>query len=262
MSSLKVAIYQYAARPETPAERVERLAGVVGNLYGKGTDLLICPELFTSGYNIGAAVRELAEPREGPALARLAKLARENGIALLVGYPERDGETVFNSALCLGPDGSTLANHRKLRLPSAFEKENFATGDGLTLFDLKGVRLAILICYDAEFPEAARAAARAGAQLLAVPTALRQHYLHVSRAVMPTRAFENGVFVAYANYAGREDDWHYCGESCIVGPDGHDRARAGCEEAVVEAMLDTAAVDRARAAIPYLEDARGLGWRG
>lgn len=255
MTSLKIAIYQYAARPETPAARVGRLAGIAADL--RGTDLVICPELFTSGYNIGPAVKELAEPRDGPTLARLAAVARDSGIAVLAGYPERAGEAVYNSAICVGPDGGLLANHRKLHLPSAFEKENFLTGDALTLFDLKGIRLAILICYDAEFPEAARAAARAGAQAILVPTALRERYRHVSRAVMPTRAFENGCFLAYANYAGEEGDWRYCGESCIVGPDGHDLARAGSEEAVIEATLDMAEIARARETIPYLEDARG-----
>ncbi len=256
MSSLKIAIYQYAARPETPAERVDRLAGVATELRGRDMDLLVCPELFTSGYNIGPAVRTLAEPRDGPTLGRLAGLARESGIALLAGYPERDGEAVFNAAICFGPDGGLLANHRKLHLPSDFEKESFRTGDSLTLFDLKGVRLAILICYDAEFPEPARAAARAGAQVIVVPTALREQYRHVSRAVMPTRAFENGCFLTYANYAGEEGDWRYCGESCIVGPDGHDLARAGNAETVIEAALDMVDLARARETIPYLKDAR------
>ena len=81
------------------------------------------------------------------------------------------------------------------------------------------------ICYDVEFPEAVRALALAGAELIAVPTALIRPFDIVARAIVPARAFENQVYVAYAGMCGSEAGLGYCGLSCIVGPDGQDRAR-------------------------------------
>jgi predicted amidohydrolase len=119
------------------------------------------------------------------------------------------------------------ANHRKLQLPSDYERENFMRGGRLTLLDLAGWKAALLVCYDVEFPEAVRACALGGAELVVVPTALRDRWGFVANTMIPTRAFENGVFLLYANYAGSEGDWNYLGASCAIGPDGSEIARAG-----------------------------------
>ena len=78
-----------------------------------GADLAIFPEMFLTGYNIGDAVFKLAEPVDGPSAGKAADIARTAGVALLYGYPERDGDTVYNSALLIGRDGAPLANYRK-----------------------------------------------------------------------------------------------------------------------------------------------------
>jgi len=109
-----------------------------------------------------------------------------------------------------------------------------------------------------EFPETVRSAALAGAHLVIAPTALSDRWPVVARQVIPTRAFENGLFVAYANHAGAHGDVSYLGESCIVGPDGRDLARAGAAPSVIAAALDPAAITAAREAIPFLTDCAGL----
>ena len=140
----------------------------------QGADLLVCPEMYLTGYAIGpAAVRRLAEPVDGPSAARAAAIAREAGMALLYGYPElgADGR-VYNAALLLDRDGRPLANHRKTHLYGDLDRNAFSAGDGPpTIAELDGVRLGILICYDVEFPENVRLLALAGAELMAVPTA-------------------------------------------------------------------------------------------
>ena len=87
------------------------------------------------------------------------------------------------------------------------------------------LRIALLICYEIEFPEAARNAALNGADLILAPTALGAQWGVVAHKLVPTRAFENGIFIAYANHAGREGEIEYLGESCIVDPMGNDLAR-------------------------------------
>jgi 5-aminopentanamidase len=121
-----------------------------------------------------------------------------------------------------------------------------------------GVRLGMLICYDLEFPENARRLARAGAELLAVPTALPEapEAEVISGPMIRTRAFENQVFVAYAGLAGRDARFAYAGGSHIAAPDGATLARAGQGRARMPAEIEPAAFGASRARNPYLADLR------
>jgi predicted amidohydrolase len=225
----------------------------------EGIRLLILPEMFLTGYNIGAAaVRLAAEPRDGRAAARAAEIARRHGVALLYGYPELDAEgRVFNAALLMERDGSALAHYRKSQLFGEVDRAAFSPGEGgAVTAEIDGVRLGILICYDVEFPEVARGVALAGADLIAVPTAQMMPYEFVPRVMIPTRAYENSVFVAYANRCDVEGAFTYTGESCIVAPDGAFLARAGRGEALIFADLDPARLRAARRANTYLADRR------
>jgi predicted amidohydrolase len=102
-----------------------------------------------------------------------------------------------------------------------------------------------------------RALARKGVELVISPTALGRRWGIVAEKVIPARAFENGVFLAYVDQAGTENGHAYAGLSCLVGPDGADRARAGAGEEVVTAEIDLADITAMRAAIPYLDELRG-----
>lgn len=248
---MRAGVFQCAGGGLSPPDRLHRLAGV---LQPDQFDLVVCPELFMSGYHAGDALVEFAQPCGGAFTLQVAELARSNGSAIVYGYPERDGKHLYNSAACVDSSGEVIANHRKMLLPPSFETRYFQAGDGLTLFDLSGIRCAMLICYDAEFPEAVRAAAEAGAQVVIVPTALADEWGSVALQMMPTRAFENGVWLLYANHAGVENGIRYFGSSCIVAPDGRDAARAGAEEELILASLDPQRVADARARLPYLND--------
>lgn len=236
-------------------QRLERLRAA---LRGQDLDLVVCAELFMSGYDVGEEAAKRAEPCNGPFASQVAAVAQETGCAIVYGYPERDGERLYNAAACIAADGRLLANHRKLVLPPGFEGAYFTPGQGLTLFSLGGMRCAILICYDAEYPEAVRAAAEAGAEVVIVPTALVKQWAVVACQVMPARAFENGVWLLYANHAGVENGSRYLGGSCILAPDGRDAARVGGEEALVVASLDKEQVVTAQRRLPYLKNVQDL----
>jgi predicted amidohydrolase len=220
------------------------------------TDLVIFPEMFLTGYNIGDTVFSLAEPADGPSAAAVATIARDSGVSILYGYPERSGRRIYNSALFIHPTRGTIANYRKTHLYGQEEKRLFAPGDDLVMAELEGLKVGILICYDIEFPEAVRSLALAGAELIAVPTALIQPFDIVARTLVPARAFENQVYVAYAGMCGREGNLGYCGLSCIVGPDGNDLARAGSNPSLLFAEIDPSAITRGRKKNPYLSDRR------
>ena len=255
--TLRVAVAQHDAALKGPGERFDWLARQARDLAGVN-HLLVCPELFMSGYDVGDDLHRFAEPADGDFADRVSDLARETGMAIVYGYPERDGEAVYNAALCIDTDGATLANHRKAVLPPGFESQFFGHGDGLTLITVAGVRVAVVICYEIEFPETVRNVAQLGAEVVCAPTALVAQWGQVANQLIPTRAFENGVYVLYANHAGREGKSHYLGHSCIVDPWGRDIARAGPDPAVITATVETETVRAAQERLPYLRDCAAI----
>jgi len=252
---MKVAVFQCDLAGADTETRLARLHHVMQQAQA---DLLLCPELFMSGYHVGDRIPHLAEGQDGPFARRVAEIARTTGTAVAYGYPEAAEGRIYNSALCIGRDGETLANHRKLVIPPGPEVAHFTAGDGLTLFDLDGIRMALLICYDIEFPEAARAVSAAGAEVILAPTALAAQWSVVAERVIPARAFENGSHIVYANHAGTESGLEYAGSSVILDPIGGDQARAGTTDTVITAILDRDQVHHARARLPYLRDVADL----
>ena len=145
------------ASPEpTEVERnLERLARAAKHASAEGVALLICPEMYLTGYNIGIdAVRRLAEPSDGPSAHAVAEMARENGIAIVYGYPERGTEdAIFNSAQLFSANGTPLANYRKTHLFGDLDNSMFSASDAdSAVVELGGWRVGMLICYDVEFP--------------------------------------------------------------------------------------------------------------
>lgn len=191
-----------------------------------GADALVLPEIWLPGYNQpGIAAQAL--PIDSAPMLRLAAAARHHATALVVGYAERDGDRLHNSAACFGPDGALLCNYRKVQLYGPRERALYTPGDALPTFRLAGETAAILICYDVEFGPHIKFLADRGATLILVPTANMAPFIHVPRATVPAMAACHGVTIAYANYGGTEGDLTYVGLSTIAGPHGEILAQAG-----------------------------------
>lgn len=251
---LIVGVYQPEAREETPEDRLVRLARIFEDPAARRCDLIVCPELYLSGYFVDDRIPARAEAHTGPFARRVCEIAQQRECTIVYGYPESTEAGVFNAALCAGPDGRVLANHRKNLLPYDYEERYFQAGRRPTVLDVKGWRVGLLICYEVEFPEPVRYYARNGCDLVIAPTALTEDWPVVARQVIPARAFENNVFVAYANHAGVENGNRYLGDSVIASPFGGDLARAGPEEAVITARLEHAEIARARSRLRFLQD--------
>ncbi|GLZ53652.1 nitrilase-related carbon-nitrogen hydrolase [Actinomycetospora sp. NBRC 106378] len=213
---MRIAVWQ-ARGPDAGSER---LTAAVARAAAAGADVLVTPELFATGYGV---------PFGGPdpdLLPRVRRAAAEHGVAVVVSEPH-DGHV---TAVVVGPDGEVLGRYAKTHLWGDDERAAFTAGDGTPLLvDLAGERCAVVICYDVEFPEVVRSLAVAGARTVLVPTALDDPA--VARVLVPARAMENGVAIAYANQC----DDPFCGTSLIVGPDGTVLARAGEEEELLVA---------------------------
>lgn len=191
-----------------------------------GADAVVLPEVWLHGYN-QPGIPAHALPLDSPPLHRLAAAAKRHATALVVGYAERDGDRLYNSAACFGADGALLANYRKVQLYGPREAALYPPGDALPTFRLGAKTAAILICYDVEFAPHVKSLADRGATLILVPTANMAPFTHVPRATVPAMAACHGVTIAYANYCGTEGDLTYVGLSTIAGPHGELLAQAG-----------------------------------
>ena len=251
---LTVAGLQAAGVPGDVEANCAQLRAAAAEAATAGARLLITPELYLTGYDIGDQVRELARL---DLTGAVRQIAREAGLAILAGLPEPAGERLYNTAILVGGRGEELLRYRKTHLFGDLDRRYFVPGDDLVaVAELHGVRMAVLICYDVEFPETARAAAERGADLIAVPTAQMTPFEFVAEQVVRTRAWENQVYLAYVNHDGRERTLEYVGRSSIVAPSGDVLAGAGHGDQLLLATIDTEVVARARAQNPYLNDRR------
>ncbi|WP_250152205.1 carbon-nitrogen hydrolase family protein [Ancylobacter radicis] len=249
---------QTAGDPENrPSVNLDILERAAARAAQGGADLLLAPEMFLTGYNIGREAAEaVAEPADGASAVRAAQIASTHNVALCYGYPERDAAgLIYNSALLLDRDGRQLLNFRKTHLFGDLDRAMFAPGAGTAeVAEVAGMKAGLLICYDVEFPEAVRALALNGADLVLVPTANMKPYDAVSLYIVPARAFESELFIAYANRCGSEGELDYMGLSCVGDPSGGNLVLAGDGEELVFADLTTEALERGRSLNTHMRD--------
>lgn len=250
---MRIALLQARGTPGDVEANVAAVRRAAADAKAKGAGLLITPEAFLTGYDVGGRLRELAAA-EPPGIAGIA---RTEGIAVLVGWAERRGRRVHNAATLFDALGEPLLTHRKLHLYGDVDRAAFDAGNRLGVAELDGVRIGVLVCFDVEYPEAVRALALQGAQLVAVPTSLMAPYDVVARTIVPARAAENQIFVAYANRVGRERELEYVGQSTLAGPSGEIVARAPADaETLLVADVDPDEIVRARGVYSYLQERR------
>lgn len=255
---MKVAAFQMSASIASD-DRLDRIRSAAHEAVQNGADMLVAPELALTGYGRGDALKDLAQPRNGPWIEQLQAMATEFGINLVVGFPERDGDTCYISAAVI--DHVNCENphfYRKGQLYGDYEKALFCSGGPSTvLVDMLGLKLGFLICYDIEFPEHMRRLAVAGADAVIVPTALPKSAsaAFVANHVVRVRAFENQVFVVYADHSDADEAFEYQGLSSISAPDGESLATATLHgDALIYARLDPTDYVQTRLKNPYLED--------
>jgi len=249
----KIGIYQHKVKDEPVLKKIDKLENVLKK--NPSCDLIIVPELYLSGYGNEKVIKKLQEKRGGQSSKLIANLCKKYATAILYGYPEQYQNKLFNAVQFINHQGEVLVNHRKSMLPLS-SKENliFDKGSKQTLITYKGLKIGIVICYELEFPELVRKLALKGAQLILAPTAQSIHWPAASRYIARSRAFENGVYVAYANFIGKLNDIDFLGESKIIGPDGLDLTNAKKKETVITAFINTTAIAKVRKKMPYLKD--------
>jgi predicted amidohydrolase len=229
---MRVAVFQMQALPGKVELNLALIEDAAIQAAAGGAELVIAPELATVGYGSGDAIAASAEPRTGRQVTALAAIAAAQRVAIIAGFPEGEGGKVYNSAVFT--DGRTEpVIYRKSQLYGEYERAIFAPSEpAATTARVGALIVGMLICYDVEFPENVRRLALAGADLVAVPTALPAvpEATFISERMIPVRAFENQIFVAYANHTGQDDLFAYAGLSHVAAPDGATLAKASRSE--------------------------------
>ena len=255
---MRIACWQAAAGSPDIRHLLERLRTVARRAAEAGAELLVAPEMTVGGYPLRTAtLAAAAEPVDGPHCTAISAIAQEFSMAIVHGWPENGGSALYNAARLVSADGATLAAYRKAHLFGDGDRSQFTPGDhGVVQTTLGGLRVGLLICYDVEYPEAVRAHALAGTQLLVVPTALMRPWELVARTLVPARAFESQLYVAYTNWVGEWQGLDFCGLTTVAAPDGGRLTLEEASEGLLLAEVDLEVLARARAATPYLRDRR------
>ncbi len=203
--------------------------------------LVIFPEAALSGYGFASLeeARPHSVPVPGPQVGRLVEKCRSTNTYAICGLLEADGDKVYNTAVLTGPLGY-IGKYRKLHLPFLGVDRFVTPGDAAPeVFDTALGNIGMLICYDLRFPEAARALTLAGADIIAVPTNWPAGAEVNAQLLVPTRAMENGVYVAACDRVGTESGFRFIGMSGVAGPDGKYLVYTGTDgEQALYATLD------------------------
>jgi len=221
-----------------------------------GTKLIVFPEATLSGFPTRENVADVAQSLDGPALTSVRDAARRAGVSVAVGLAEREGARFYNTTVLVDDHGEIALRYRKTHL-WASDVGVFTPGDRFETCLWNGLTVGLLICYDIEFPETARAVAALDADLLIVTNGNMDPFGPVHRRAITARAMENQMFALMVNRCGTGDDnLTFPGESALVDPFGEIVAAAGAQETLLGVDIDFKRLEASREHYRYLNDAR------
>ena len=222
MREVTVAAVQMRPVLNEMEENLVRMADYIIKICGsQKVDIIVFPELITTGYECGVRFTDLAQRIPGASVNVLAQRAAEFGVYVAFGMPakEKVESILFNSAVLIGPDGELIGDYRKVHLKGE-ERMTFRAGFRYPIFETKFGNIGLLLGYDLAFPEAARTLALDGAELILVSANWEKPRNEEWRTFVMARAFENSCFIAAANRVGEDVTYSFIGDSMIVGPRG------------------------------------------
>ncbi|MDB5785933.1 carbon-nitrogen hydrolase family protein [Caballeronia mineralivorans] len=221
-----------------------------------GTKLVVFPEATLSGFPTRDNIADVAQSMDGPALTTVRDAARRTGVSVAVGLAEREGARFYNTTVLIDDKGEIALRYRKTHL-WASDVGVFTPGDRFETCRWNGLTVGLLICYDIEFPETARAVAALDADLVIVTNGNMDPFGPVHRRAIMARAMENQMFALMVNRCGSGDDnLTFPGESALVDPFGEIVTAAGSDETQLSAHIDLKRLEASREHYRYLNDAR------
>lgn len=262
---LKIGLVQFEGKLGEVEHNLSHALAMIDEAASNGAEIVCLPELFATGYNLsllGGDTIKLGNAYYELIVQKMSEVAKEKKIHLIapVGRKTRMEGILRNSALLFDDRGELLGHFDKTHL-WALERLYYQEGDTYPVFDLaiagKRVRVGIMICYDAGFPEACRSLALNGAELVFCPAAWRIQDVDMWDLNLAQRALENLLFVVGVNRVGFEGDLHLFGKGKVCSPRGSIVAELPMDQETVRVVeIDLDDVSRFRTEIPYLRDRR------
>jgi predicted amidohydrolase len=237
---MRVAVAQLEPKLAEKERNLDACLARLEEAAAAGAELTVFPECAIPGYMFDSAEEALpyAEEIPGPSTEAFERECRRLGVHAICGLIERDGDTLYNAAILVGPEG-LIGSYRKTHLPFLGVDRFVTPGDELKVFDTALGRIGLIICYDLRFPEVTRTLALQGADIVCLPTNFPMAAKVQTELITVARAAENRIYLLAANRVGKERSGEFCGWSQIVDPYGTRLAEAGeTEEALLVAEVD------------------------
>lgn len=236
--------------PERNVRNVERLLPPLS-----GRDLVVLPELWSTGYCLAEASRHGSKLGDG-VMSVMSEWSRRFSFHLAGSVLEEDAGAIYNTHVLASPEGK-LDHYRKIHLFGPMNEPMYLrAGDRAVVVDAPWGRTGLAVCYDLRFPALFQTYAVAGARVLIVvaewPAIRIEHW----RTLLRARAIETQSFVVACNRVGSDSATLFGGHSVIIDPWGETIAEAGVAETVVNASIDLALVEEVRRKIPVMESRR------
>ncbi len=222
MREITVAVVQMKPILGEPEDNLVKMSEFVSTIASQQrVDLVVFPELATSGYELGVRFTEIAQRVPGPTINLMAQRANEHGVYIAFGLvtKEKVESILYNSAVMVGPDGDLIDVYNKVHLRGE-ERMAFREGFKLPVLETEIGAIGLMLGWDLAFPEVARSLALEGAELLCVMANWEADNIDEWRTYLRARAYENTLFIAGANRVGEDVTMTFGGESMVVGPRG------------------------------------------
>ncbi|MEM9445909.1 MAG: carbon-nitrogen hydrolase [Verrucomicrobiota bacterium] len=280
VSTVHLGLIQMTCQESTP-DNLEKAITKIRDAADRGAQIICLQELFRTLYfcqEEDPKYFDLAETIPGPSTQALSKIAQEKNIVIIASlFEKRTAGLYHNTTVVIEKDGSLLDIYRKMHIPhdpGFYEKFYFTPGDlGFKSIETSLAKVAVLICWDQWYPEAARLASLQGAQILFYPTAIgwsvdespdnNKCQYDAWKTIQRSHAIANGVFVASVNRTGPEKDIDFWGGSFVCDPFGEILHEAPHhEEALIIASCNLREIDHTRRTWPFLRDRRIDAYEG
>ncbi len=220
-------------------------------------DVLLLPELFTTGYYTREKMEKLAETMEGNTVTTLKRIVRETGISIGCGsFVEKDGDRLYNTTFALNKKGQLINRYRKTHLFTPMNEDKiFEPGDRVHSFTCNGINIGTILCYEIRFPELTRKLALDGAKIIFCPCEWPNPKSDVLYTLSKARAIENQLYFVTINRVGIQGKYEFCGKSMVVSPNGKVLAMGSDnDEEIIDVELDLSLVEKYRNEIPALSE--------
>lgn len=247
---VRIALVQFARQKHAKEENVERMINHLDEL--NEVDLVCLPENWFG-------VEPLSEEDFDDIISKLSSIASEKNVNLLTGAGYMwQGDAIYDSCYVINDEGKVLGHSDKMfPSKSVGETEFLSAGENFTVFNLDGLKIGVVVCIDAVYPEVSRKLASEGAEIIFNPSNIPQNRLEMWKSIGVTRAVENGVFFSFINNTSTNypDGRNVTGHSFAVSPEGEMVVESGEAEQVLEFGVDLSEIDHFRTRWGFLEKA-------